>query len=187
MAGHRRSLLRAPGVVERLLGPAHPLQVLFVQQLHDAERVGHRPLAQPGSRIGTSGDLVRRTERMVELHEVELAQLGQGSLVLALGMGVLAVLLVDSQAARVQGKVHGPVPRQLAQLGVVDLTFLPSRGHHGHHGLRIEVPDDPLQVRARPGPHQVDLKAHAACTVMVRPTSSSIWRRTSKSGCRIRT
>ena len=36
VAGHRRSLLRAPGVVERLLELSHPLQVLFVQQLHDA-------------------------------------------------------------------------------------------------------------------------------------------------------
>ena len=99
MSGHRRSLLRAPGVVEALLELSHPLHVLFVQQLHDAQRVGQRPLAQPGPRVGATGDLVRRTERMVELHEVELAQLGQGSLVLTLGMGVLAVLLVARPAS----------------------------------------------------------------------------------------
>ena len=117
MAGHRRSLLRAPGVVERLLELSHPLQVLFVQQLHDAQRVGQRPLAQPGPRIGTAGDLVRRTERMVELHEVELAQLGQGSLVLALGMGVLPVLLVapPGSARAGRGSRSGAPPARAAR------------------------------------------------------------------------
>ena len=111
---------------------------------------------------------------MVELDEVELAQLGQGRLVLTLGMRVLPILLVDSQPPCMQCQVRGPMPDQLAQLGVVDLAVLPPRGHHGHHGLRVEVTEDPRQVRARPGPHQVDLKAHVACTVIVRPTSSSI-------------
>ena len=148
--------------------------MLFVQQPHDAQRVGHRPLAQPWPRIGTPGDVVRRTERVVELYEIELAQLGQGSLVVALGMRVLPVLLVHGQEACVKSQVHGPAPHQLAQLGVVHLAFLPSRGDGGHHGLRIEVPEDPRQVRTRPGTHQVDLKAHLACTLMVRPTSSSI-------------
>ena len=159
MSGHRRSLLRAPGVVERLLDVSHPLQVLLVQQLYDAQRVGQRPLAQPGPRVGATGDVVRRTERVVELHQVELAQLGQGSLVLALGMGVLAVLLVDSQPARVQGQVHGPEPHQLAQLGVVDLAFLPPRRHGGHHGLRIEVPRRTCcRFDARLGTQQRDLR-----------------------------
>ena len=134
MPGHRRSLLRAPGVVERLLGLGHPLHVLLVEQLHDAQRIGQRPVAQPGPRVGATGDVVRRTQRVVELDEVELAQLGQRSLVLALGMRVLAVLLVHRQAARVQSQVHRPEPHQLAQLGVVDLAFLPARGHGGHHG-----------------------------------------------------
>ena len=51
VSGHRGSLLRAPGVVERLLGVTDALHVLFVQQLHDAQRVGHRALTHPRSRI----------------------------------------------------------------------------------------------------------------------------------------
>ena len=141
VASDGRSLLGAPGVVELQLELGHAFQVLLVQESYDGQGVGQRPLAQPGSRIGVARDLVRRTERVVELHQVELTQLGQGDLVLTLGMGVLAVLLVHREPARVQGEVHGPEPHGLAQLRVVGLAVLPARGHGGHHRLGIEVPE----------------------------------------------
>ena len=63
---------------------------------------------------------------------------------------------------------------QLSQLGVVDLTLLPPRGDDGYLRLCVEAPEGLLQVRAGLGAKQRDLTTHAACTVMVRPTSSSI-------------
>ena len=179
MSDHRRSLVRAPDVEELQLELGQPLQVLFVQQLHDAQRIGQGLLPHPRPRVGAAGDVVRRAQRVVELDQVELAQLGQRSLVLALGIAVLPVLLVHRQPARVQGEVDGPEPHGFAQLGVVALAVLPPRRHGGHHGLRIQVRERVVQVRAGLRTQQRDLAAHAACTVMVRPTSSSISRRTS--------
>ena len=187
MSDHGRSLVRAPDIEELQLVLGQPLQVLLVQQLHDAQRIGEDLLPHPRSRVGTAGDVVRRAQRVVELAQVELAQLGQGSLVLTLGIAVLAVLLVHRQPARVQGEVDGPEPHGLAQLGVVALAVLPPRRHGGHQGLRIQVRECVVHVRAGLRTEQRDLAAHAACTVTVRPTSSSMSRRTSKSGCRIRT
>ena len=128
VAGHGRSLLRAPGVEELQLGLRHP--VAGAVRRAAAPPAGRRSRARSRSR-GRASE--RRAtsyvapQRVVELDQVELTQLGERSLVLPLGMGVLAVLVVHRHQPGVQGEVHGPEADRLGQLGVVDLALLPAR------------------------------------------------------------
>ena len=79
--------------------------MLLVEEPDDGDRVGQRTLAQPGTGVLVLCHAVRRAQRMVELLDVELPQLGEGGVVLALGVGVLPVPLEHVEPPRVQGEV----------------------------------------------------------------------------------
>jgi len=69
---HGRPFLRSPRAVERLVCLADPDLVLSVEQAYDGDRVVEGTLPQARSRVLVLGDAVRRSQRMVELLEVQL-------------------------------------------------------------------------------------------------------------------
>ena len=99
----------------------------LVDEPDDRLGVGARLLPHLGPAPAAPGDLAQRAQHPVELHEVQLLQLGERGAVLALGLGVLRVALQHVQPAGVQGQVDAAAVEQPVQLGVVGLAFLPAR------------------------------------------------------------
>ena len=115
----RRSPLAPAGARRRRTRcwtPADPLQVPFVQRLHHADRVGHAPARRSrGLASERRATVVRRTERMVELHEVELAQLVHGSLgARARRAAYSAVLARSTSSQRSYRRRFAAAPAELA-------------------------------------------------------------------------
>jgi hypothetical protein len=116
---------------------------------------------------------------VVQLAEVDAAQLPERRVVVALGMRELPVLSVHVEPPAVQPEVHRTTTEELLQLGVLVLALQPAGRHGDHRSVRVEVADDVLEARPALRPEQRDGAPHVTCTWMVRPTSSNIPRRTS--------
>ena len=162
-----------------MLGVADPGEVLVVDESDDLDGVVERCRAEPRSGFLRVADGVRREQRVVQLAEVQAAQLGESGIVVALGMGELPVAFVHVEPAAVQPQIRRASTEELVELGVVGLTLLPAGRHHGHGRVRVQVAGDMLDARPSLRPEQGDGAVHATCTWTVRPTSSSIPRRTS--------
>src|SRR3954471_22179242 len=172
--GDHRPLLRPPRGVERVLGVAYPGEVLAVDEPDDLDRVTERGTAEPRPRFAPMADNVRGGQCVVQPREVHRAQLAEGRVVLALGVGVLPVALVHVEPAAVQAEAHPASAEQALTLVVLGLPLQPARGHGGHRCVRVEVANDVLDARPSLRPEKRDGTGHAAYTWMVRPTSSSI-------------
>ncbi len=131
-----------------------------------------------GKNVAWRGPLfndVLSVERVLEAHAVEVLPVAKQRLPLTVGRMQLRVFAKDSLAARVKPKRYRATLEVIAQVLVVVLALLPSRGDGGDLSSNAELGDRfrkswvvPLRAeendgRKLPGDHE-------ACTFSVRPT-----------------
>ncbi len=141
-------LLGSPGVPERRLQLGYPRQVLRVEQPHGLDGVTQGPFAQSGPRVAAVRYVVGRGERVVELNEIQVPELGQGGVMRSFGGGELTVRVEDLEPpgaqAQVDYRVRLRAADQLAEFLVVVLSFLPSRRDDGGGTVEVKSPDSVL-------------------------------------------
>ena len=114
---------------------------------------------------------------MVELHDVQLLKLVEHRPVLELRRGVLRIELEDLEPATVQSEVDATAAERTVEFPVVRFTFQPAGSDRRDGRIGIDVGDHLVDGGPALRPQQRQL--HAAYTCTVRPTSSSMPRRTS--------
>jgi len=152
-----------------------------VPRVETADRVQGVPVARL-DHVGPAGPAahgVDGVECVVQPGAVDAGQVVDGVAQGQQGRSHRGVPLDDLHHAGVQVQVTGTVPHDRVELGVVILPLLPPRGEGGDGTVLAQAADDGPRRREEPlGPEQVG-DAHPAWTRTVRPTSSSIPRRTS--------
>jgi hypothetical protein len=122
------------------------------------------------------GDVALGGDGVVEAQAVDLLQVAQEPLALAVRRGELLVLVEQLVAARVQAQVHGLAAEVRRELLVLELALLPPRGDHREASFDALHVDRAAERGLEPLRAQKYDDAHRARTFTVRPMTSSMPR-----------
>ena len=140
MRGDDRTFRRTPGRDEVGVRGPHLVAVTLVDEADGGEGAADRG-CRGATQTAALGHLVQRSQRVVELNDVELLKLVEHRSVLALRRGVLRIELEDLEPPTVQPEVDATAAERPVQLAVVGLPFKPAGRHRSDGRVGIDVRD----------------------------------------------